>query len=338
MRLLLWLLLAVVLSTTAPCVQAATTVSIRRDPMDGDVFLNPWKYHNDNEEEGAARRHRHRQRQRGLKQNEGNQQQRDLETTFNIFSEHTDNLEGTTFTILSETEDGTPEEKVTTFDIITPEPEDETDVSMACHYAGTIQLTHPMSIGRNDVYYVLGSQMLQSAHITMDQINAWPKCGVRLRASPDAARTSQYGLSVQTFGDESSPNLTVDIGNYIVETKLAPTDFMLAGYSSTLTKYLSPIAHHHQRVLITAGSTATDVHEDKPSVFGMLPTSDTFLDNAFLGLSEKGAQTVAYLTEEGVPLCLPGRYRRREASDLWCFVCLELNGGALLCLDATILY
>lgn len=162
-----------------------------------------------------------------------------------------------------------------------------------CHYSGTVLLMHPMSIEKDDKYYVLGSQMLQSAHMTIDQVNAWPRCGISVQGK-------NYALVLQTYGDKSDKEKTTRIGQAIVNS----TDFMLGGYSSSLTKFLAPIAQTNHRLLITAGSSNTALHAENDLVFGMLPPSDLFLDNVFRGTKAVGAKTVAFLTEDDVNSCL----------------------------------
>ena len=110
----------------------------------------------------------------------------------------------------------------------------------------------------------------------------------------------RYSVTLQTYGDNSDKNKTARIGEAIVNA----TDFMLAGYSSSLTEFLAPIAQENGRLMVTGGSSLTSLHAENDLVFGILPPSGSFLDNAFKGISAKGAKTVAYLTEEDVNSCL----------------------------------
>ena len=62
----------------------------------------------------------------------------------------------------------------------------------SCVYDGTVLLSHPMSIDKDDRYYVLGYQMLQAAHMTIDQVNRWPRCGLNV---DDRRRKTLLGYS-----------------------------------------------------------------------------------------------------------------------------------------------
>jgi len=165
----------------------------------------------------------------------------------------------------------------------------------SCEYdGGEIVLSHPMSIGKDDTHYVLGSQMLAAAHMTLDQINLWPRCGVTIQ-------DKNYSLTLQTYGDQSDQNKTARIGRAIVNDNV--TDFLLAGYSSSLTAFLTPIANDAERICLTGGSSRTSVHANYSYVFGLNPPSDAYLEYAFRGTHEAGALTVAYLAEEGADAC-----------------------------------
>lgn len=168
------------------------------------------------------------------------------------------------------------------------------DSEESCVYDGTVLLSHPMSIDKDDRYYVLGYQMLQAAHMTIDQVNRWPRCGLSVNDG------KHYSVTLQTYGDNSDKDKTARIGEAIVNA----TDFMLAGYSSSLTEFLAPIAQENGRLMVTGGSSRTSLHADNNLVFGILPPSGLFLNNAFKGISSKGAKAVAYLTEEDVNSCL----------------------------------
>ena len=180
-----------------------------------------------------------------------------------------------------------------------------------CDYAGDLVWSHPMSVDRKDRFYVLGSLMLEAAHMTIDLINMWPRCGLSLDGK-------NYSITLQTFGDESSLEKTIEIGKVLVDTakKSNPanpanasksaafrTDFLLAGYSSGLTSGLSPIADAAGQVLLTAGASETSVHANMSHIFGLLPPSTSYLATTFQALQSKGARTAAYVQEEGVPNC-----------------------------------
>ena len=168
-----------------------------------------------------------------------------------------------------------------------------------CVYdGGEILMSHPMSIGKDDRHYALGSQMLNAAHISIDRINLYPRCGVTLLDETDGIYKN-YSLAIQTYGDESSKDMTKLIGLAIVNH----TDFMLAGYSSELTAELTPTAQQNRRLCITGGSSRTSVHSNRDYVFGLNPPSDAYLEYAFKGAYDHGAKTVAYIAEETASAC-----------------------------------
>lgn len=162
-----------------------------------------------------------------------------------------------------------------------------------CRFVGEIRLAHPMSAGRTDQYYVLGSQMLEAAHIVIDEINSWPRCGVHMQGR-------NYSLSLTTYGDESSPEKTAEIAKQIVKPNV---DFLLAGYSSSLTGILTPIAQENNKVCVTAGSSRTNVHSEKDNIFGLLPPANSYMDGAFGLTKARGAKTVAFIAEEDIGTC-----------------------------------
>ncbi|CAB9519143.1 Receptor-type guanylate cyclase gcy [Seminavis robusta] len=164
-----------------------------------------------------------------------------------------------------------------------------------CEYADEIVLSHPMSIEYHDRHYVLGSLMLKAAQMTVDKINMWPNCGLSLQDGRN------YSLTLQTYGDESDKNKTARIGTQIVQDN--KTDFLLAGYSSSLTALLTPIAQDHRKLCLTGGSSRTSVHADRDYIFGLNPPSSAYLENAFVGTSRHGAKTVAYIAEDSASAC-----------------------------------
>lgn len=174
---------------------------------------------------------------------------------------------------------------------------DGTETTPACEYdGGEIVLSNPMSVQQDDKYYVLGSQMLKAAHITIDAINLYPRCGVKLGAD-----NKRYALSLRTYGDQSDAGKTAAIGNVIVRDNI--TAFMLAGYSSSLTSHLAPIAQESKRLLMTAGASRTSVHANRSHVFGVLPPGGSYLEYAIKGTSSKGASTIATINEDGLLTC-----------------------------------
>ena len=172
--------------------------------------------------------------------------------------------------------------------------------SNGCVYdGGTIRLSHPSSVGEDDRHYVLSSQMLISAHITIDRINAWPRCGVHIH-------NRTYSLRLTTYGDESSKEKVTAIAHKIVQQQQeeeTETDFVLAGYSSSLTAFLTPVTQDAGHICITAGSARTSVHANRDKVFGILSPVQFYLQPAFDAIRKVGATSVAVITEDEAVAC-----------------------------------
>lgn len=157
-----------------------------------------------------------------------------------------------------------------------------------------IVFSHPQSLDRDDRYYVLGSTSYEAVVMTIDYINT-KRCGVHIQGN-------NYPLLLRTLGDSSDPVQHAAIGRYLVNR----TDFMLAGYSSSLTRHLAPIAQGHQRLLVAGGSSSTSVYSGRPYAFGILPPGHLYLEQALKGVASYGARTVASIAEDGLDFICNG--------------------------------
>lgn len=171
--------------------------------------------------------------------------------------------------------------------------ENQTLPSQQCNFVPgrAITFSHPQSIESNDEYYAVGILSLQALTMTVDYINTI-RCGIKLQGQ-------NYSILLQTYSDKSNEEIHEAIGYNIVNR----TDFMLAGYSSDLTATIAPIAESNSRILVAGGSSRTSVYVNRSHVFGILPPSDSFLVQAFAGLSKYQPKTVAYMQEDGVSSC-----------------------------------
>lgn len=164
-----------------------------------------------------------------------------------------------------------------------------------------IVLSHPQSIDPDDKYYEFGGPMQEATHMMVDYINN-VRCGVRINGQ-------RYPIELHTYEDRSDPNLTEAIGTYIATSNISKTvprtDFMLAGYSATLTRLLTPISEANGLVLVSGGTSNEDVFMNKSLAFGILLSSRNTLDRAVEITSLHGAKTIAAIYEDPLVACNP---------------------------------
>lgn len=174
-------------------------------------------------------------------------------------------------------------------DLLTSNPE-----SSECIYdGGQILLNHPSSLSPNDRQYGTANLMLEAAGMTIDRINN-ERCGVQV----DGKR---YALQLRTYSDDSDGNKTAAVTRAIINQ----SDFMLAGYTSGLSGFQTPVAEAHKKLVITAGASSTSVHAGKKYVFGLLPPSENYFGNAYQALSRLGAKTIGFLYDDDFSSCKP---------------------------------
>ena len=167
-----------------------------------------------------------------------------------------------------------------------------------CHYDGQVVFSHPTSVGVKDRLYFIGSHMLKAAHITIDKINAFPRCGLKLKSDDDQEQERHYSLVLQTYGDESSKDVTTEIANGLVTDGI--TDFLLSGYTSGLTGKFTPVASENGRVVVTGGSSRVSAHADMPTVFGNMGPTHGRYRPVFDGLRSRGGSNFVYFAQEEV--------------------------------------
>mmetsp|Transcript_19261 Transcript_19261/g.47630 ORF Transcript_19261/g.47630 Transcript_19261/m.47630 type:complete len:876 (+) Transcript_19261:112-2739(+) len=163
-----------------------------------------------------------------------------------------------------------------------------------CEYdGGEILLSHPSSLAPEDRYYGTANLMLEAAGITIDRINN-EKCGVQVDGK-------SYALRLHSYSDDSDKNKTAAVTRAIVNE----SDFMLAGYTSSLAAFQTPVAEKNKKLVITAGSSRTSVHADKKYAFGMLPPASASFGNAYRAMTQMGAKTIGFLYDDDFSSCKP---------------------------------
>ena len=193
-----------------------------------------------------------------------------------------------------------------------------------CSFDGYISLSHPMSLKSQDKFFATGQLQQRSIEMMVDEINA-NRCGVGVGGR-------RYGLSLTTFGDDSSkakvgaivgngmvPLATISEGgdgvgldvSQAAETGNVAASYWLGPYSSGLTGAMSPIANETGTVLVAGGAASTAVFKGYPTIFGTFPPTSKYLAQAVEALSKAGAKTAASLWEDasftrGVCAALPG--------------------------------
>eukprot|EP00797_Seminavis_robusta_P020412 Sro3117_g344100.1 Leu/Ile/Val-binding protein homolog 5 (606) ;mRNA; r:2-1821 len=170
----------------------------------------------------------------------------------------------------------------------------QADAVRGCNYTDEIIIGHATSTGVQDRFYDISIQMLESAIMTIDHINRYPRCGVHLSSG-------NYSLRLLTYSDDSDPVKVQAISRYMARSNAA--HLWTAGFSSTLTQHTAPIAQESDNLLIAAGASQTSVYANRPNVFGTFPPGDNQFHWAFYATRIRGAQTVATLQEDGATLC-----------------------------------
>ena len=168
-----------------------------------------------------------------------------------------------------------------------------------CNFAGEVVIPHSASIDLTDRFYGISKLMFEAAVMTVDYINTY-RCGVHISSG-------NYSLRLITYGDNSDSDKIQAITQYIHSDAYNPDPlpkFLTAGYSSTMTQYVTPIAQANNRIVVTAGSARTSIYANNSYIFGMLPASALRFYWAFVATAKnKGAKSVAYLTEAGTSAC-----------------------------------
>lgn len=158
----------------------------------------------------------------------------------------------------------------------------------------SILISHPQSIDKGDRFYGVGSLSLEAVTMAIDHINN-ERCGVQVGGE-------NYSITLQTYGDNSNEEQHQAIAYHILNN--TQTDFMIGGYSSRLTRTIAPMVQAYKKLLVTGGSSQTDVFQNRSRVFGIIPTSVNALSKVIEGLAQLSpAQTVASVTEDGVGAC-----------------------------------
>jgi len=203
------------------------------------------------------------------------------------------------------------------------------EVDERCTFDGYVSLSHPMSLKSRDKFFSTGQLQQRSIEMMVDEINA-NRCGVGV----DGRR---YGLSLTTFGDDSSKaKVGAIVGNGMVPLSADAEDgdgvglgagpagggaedvaasYWLGPYSSGLTGAMSPAANETGTVMVAGGAASTAVFEGYPTIFGTFPPTSKYLAQAVEALSRAGARTAASLWEDasftrGVCAALPGLAER----------------------------
>ncbi|CAJ1961329.1 unnamed protein product [Cylindrotheca closterium] len=167
----------------------------------------------------------------------------------------------------------------------------EENLTANCVYDDKIILRHPSSLNESDRFYNLGNAMLKAATITVDRINK-DNCGVVVGGR-------RYAIELHSYSDDSDGDKTAAVTRAIVNQ----SNFLLAGYSTTLANIQNPIADTSNRISITAGSSGASAHAASRHAFGMLPPSTTYTKNGWLALKAKGAKTAAIVKDDNLVAC-----------------------------------
>jgi len=155
-----------------------------------------------------------------------------------------------------------------------------------CTFVDEITISHPMSMHESDKFFKTGQLQMKAIQMMTDYVNV-QRCGVEL---PDG----RHSLKLRTYGDDSDKVKVEAIANHTV----SDTDFFVGPYSSGLTEPLGSVAQENSKVLIAGGAAKTTVFSGRDGVFGTFPPTAKYLSQAVKGLSEKGAASIATVSED----------------------------------------
>jgi branched-chain amino acid transport system substrate-binding protein len=178
-------------------------------------------------------------------------------------------------------------------------PADALDGEMAapqdeCTFdGGKLILSHPMDLHPNDRFFTICHFFQKGYELTIDALNAYPHCGVKVGGR-------NYGLVLHSYGEGSSAVKAAAIARAVEPT----TDFFLAPYTSGITEGIAQVANDSNKIMVAPGSFFTSVFRDRPSSFGLLPLPELYLKQVMPMLAQVGAHTVLTIYEAGGPAAI----------------------------------
>jgi ABC-type branched-subunit amino acid transport system substrate-binding protein len=161
------------------------------------------------------------------------------------------------------------------------------------HDANVLRIGTAITLDHTAKFATLGGAMKNSFVMYFDWLNKH-KGGVNVNG--------QAHVVELVLVDDLSDKVTVGkITDYLLNT--LGLKILLAPYSSGLTGIASPKADVSGAVLMAAGSSATSVFQNRPTVFGTLTPSTQYLVSGFKLLGQAAAtqstkQTMAYVQED----------------------------------------
>lgn len=184
----------------------------------------------------------------------------------------------------------------------------------------TIVIGSPISNYEKDIFYVEGTQMVNGWKLFVDWINT-EKGGLKVG-------NQTIMVKLIYIEDFSNTTFVTKAAKYLItELKI---DFMLAPYSTKLTKASSTIAKEANILQMAPSAASTELFLDNPYMFGTLPPSAEYTHVAFKSLSELGARSIGIIVDMGHPLC-----NRTEAYQFSKVYNLEILSFQEISLDAS---
>lgn len=153
---------------------------------------------------------------------------------------------------------------------------------------GEIVLSHPMDLHPDDKFFTICNLFQKGYELTVDEINAAPRCGLSVGGR-------RRGLVLRSYGEDGSKFKARAIAESVVNS----TDFFLAPYTSGISGQVSEVAHDANKIMIAPGSYFTWVYEDKPGSFGVLPLPELYMRQVIPMLFDAGARTIQTVYEGG---------------------------------------
>ena len=144
-------------------------------------------------------------------------------------------------------------------------------------YAGTILIAGPASLAKSGKYNDVSTTMRNSLKLFVDYVNkerggirvSSKTYGVRFRWVDDASSPSAAGVATSQaiFGQPAVLDGGLGLGG--------TPDFVIGPYSSKLTSVVAAVAQAAPRVLISQGSSSTQIFTANSLAFGLMSPADT---------------------------------------------------------------
>jgi branched-chain amino acid transport system substrate-binding protein len=127
-------------------------------------------------------------------------------------------------------------------------------------FAGNIRIGAPISFQIGDDFFSYGVTISNAWNMFSEWVN--DRGGINLNGK-------RYSVSIHYVEDYSNKTLVAEICDFLTNT--SDMDFMFGPYSSSLTSVCKDITDARNILLLSGGSTDTDMYRNSELLFGTLP-------------------------------------------------------------------